>query len=92
MSTLVGCGSWLGVSKLRAQICHVLLVVVVFAGGSGEGGKDVKMLQCLVFNYRFQWNEGIVKMVMSPPSTTLGLNSLRLAISHMFSSVLRVRC
>jgi hypothetical protein len=46
------CGSWLAASKLLAQICFVLLAVVVSAGESVEGGKDVRMLQCLFFSSR----------------------------------------
>jgi hypothetical protein len=69
-----------------------VLVVVACASESAEGGKDVKMLHFLVFNSILYLSKGIVKMVLSPPSIALGLNSPRLAILHLFSLDLRARC
>jgi hypothetical protein len=69
-----------------------MLVVVVFADGSANGGRDAMVLECLVFNNRLVSNKGIVRKVMSPPSSALGLNSFRLASLHMLSLGLCVPC
>jgi hypothetical protein len=53
MYTDYHCGSWLAISKLRAQICFVPVDVAFHAKGSAnDGGEDVKMFHCLVFNSR----------------------------------------
>jgi hypothetical protein len=86
------CGSWLAVSKMRGQICHVLLAHVVIACGSAYGGKDVKMLHCLVCNNILYMNHGIIKWLYHLLRALGLVDSLRLASLHMFSLGLRVRC
>jgi hypothetical protein len=70
---------------MLTQICSILfLLAATIIGGGSANGERWKMPKCYVLNNILFLKKEIDEMVLSPPSTSLSLNSFSLASLRMF--------